>query len=55
MAKDHKPIDLDVDPLTQDEADRFFEHLVIRFVEDEEKRVRNAYRTVALRPARLWL
>ncbi|WP_114786003.1 SPOR domain-containing protein [Vibrio tetraodonis] len=49
--QDHKPIDLEIDPLTQDEADRFFEHLVIRFVEDErEKRVRNAYRTVALRP-----
>ncbi|GLT17898.1 cell division protein DamX [Vibrio zhanjiangensis] len=49
--QEHKPIDLDIDPLTQDEADRFFEHLVIRFVEDDrEKRVRNAYRTVALRP-----
>ena len=49
--QDHKPIDLEIDPLSQDEADRFFEHLVIRFVEDErEKRVRNAYRTVALRP-----
>ncbi|MBU2896964.1 SPOR domain-containing protein [Vibrio hepatarius] len=49
--QDHKPIDLEIDPLSQDEADRFFEHLVIRFVEDEkEKRVRNAYRTVALQP-----
>ncbi|RSD33092.1 SPOR domain-containing protein [Vibrio pectenicida] len=49
--QDHKPIDLEIDPLSQDEADRFFEHLVIRFVEDEkEKRVRNAYRSVALQP-----
>ena len=52
--QDHKPIDLEIEPLTQDEADRFFEHLVIRFVEDErEKRVRNAYRTVARRPGEI--
>ncbi|MBN3495143.1 SPOR domain-containing protein [Vibrio neptunius] len=52
--QDHKPIDLEIDTLSQDEADRFFEHLVIRFVEDEkEKRVRNAYRTVARRPGEI--
>ncbi|USD32369.1 MULTISPECIES: SPOR domain-containing protein [Vibrio] len=52
--QDHKPIDLEIEPLSQDEADRFFEHLVIRFVEDErEKRVRNAYRTVARRPGEI--
>ncbi|KJY82651.1 cell division protein DamX [Vibrio galatheae] len=49
--QEHKPIDLEIEPLSQQEADRFFEQLVIRFVEDEmEKRVRNAYRTVARRP-----
>ncbi|EEX35514.1 MULTISPECIES: SPOR domain-containing protein [Vibrio] len=52
--QDHKPIDLEIEALTQAEADRFFEHLVIRFVEDErEKRVRNAYRTVARRPGEI--
>ncbi|WP_100753674.1 SPOR domain-containing protein [Vibrio salilacus] len=49
--QEHKPIDLEIEPLSQQEADRFFEHLVIRFVEDDmEKRVRNAYRSVARHP-----
>lgn len=52
--QEHKPIDLEIEPLSQQEADRFFEHLVIRFVEDDmEKRVRNAYRTVARRPGEI--
>lgn len=52
--QEHKPIDLEIESLSQDEADRFFEHLVIRFVEDDmEKRVRNAYRTVARRPGEI--
>jgi len=52
--QEHKPIDLEIEALTQQEADRFFEHLVIRFVEDDmEKRVRNAYRTVARRPGEI--
>ncbi|MGF1740760.1 AAA family ATPase [Vibrio profundum] len=42
---DHKPVDIEIEPLNQSEADRFFEQLVIRFVEDNmERRVRNAYR-----------
>ncbi|MDN3608404.1 SPOR domain-containing protein [Vibrio ostreicida] len=46
-----KPIDLEIDALSQDEADRFFEQLVVRFVEDDkEKRVRHAYRTIAMHP-----
>lgn len=52
--QEHKPIDLEIESLSQQEADRFFEHLVIRFVEDDmEKRVRNAYRTVARRPGEI--
>ncbi|UPQ88186.1 SPOR domain-containing protein [Vibrio sinaloensis] len=52
--QEHKPIDLEIESLSQDEADLFFEHLVIRFVEDDmEKRVRNAYRTVARRPGEI--
>ncbi|NVD05454.1 NACHT domain-containing protein [Vibrio sp. JPW-9-11-11] len=52
--QEHKPIDLEIESLSQDEADRFFEHLVIRFVEDDmEKRVRNAYRTVARSPGEI--
>ncbi|OLQ85342.1 cell division protein DamX [Vibrio panuliri] len=49
--QDIKPIELEIDPLSAQEAERFFEQLVMRFVEDEmERRVRNAYRTVAKRP-----
>jgi DamX protein len=52
--QEHKPIDLEIEQLSQQEAERFFEHLVIRFVEDDmEKRVRNAYRTVARRPGEI--
>ncbi len=52
--QEHKPIDLEIETLSQSEADRFFEHLVIRFVEDDmEKRVRNAYRTVTRRPGEI--
>ena len=52
--QEHKPIDLEIETLSQAEADRFFEQLVIRFVEDDmEKRVRNAYRTVARRPGEI--
>ncbi|WP_070970603.1 SPOR domain-containing protein [Vibrio sonorensis] len=43
--QEHKPIDLEVDNLSENEADRFFEHLVMRYVEDGmERRTRNAYR-----------
>lgn len=49
--QDFQPVDLDIEPLSSQEAGRFFEQLVIRFVEDDmERRVRNAYRTVARRP-----
>lgn len=49
--QEQKPIELEIESFSQQEADRFFEQLVIRFVEDDlEKRVRYAYRTVARRP-----
>lgn len=52
--QEHKPIDLEIESLSGSEADRFFEQLVIRYVEDDmEKRVRNAYRTVARRPGEI--
>ncbi|MGY3568529.1 AAA family ATPase [Vibrio paucivorans] len=45
--QDHKPVELEIESLSEDEAERFFEFLVIRFVEDDmEKRVRNAYKKV---------
>lgn len=49
--QEQKPISLDIEPLSEQEADRFFERLVIRYVDDDlEKRVRHAYRTVGRRP-----
>ena len=52
--QEHKPIDLEIDLLSEQEADRFFEQLVVRYVEDDmEKRVRNAYRTVTRRPGEI--
>ena len=40
----HKPIDLEIDDLSQPEAEHFFESLVIRYVDDEsETRVRRAF------------
>ncbi len=52
--QDIKPIELEIESLTSQEADRFFEQLVMRFVEDDmERRVRNAYRTVARRPGEI--
>ncbi|MGF1910191.1 AAA family ATPase [Vibrio kasasachensis] len=52
--QDIKPIELEIEPLTSQEAGRFFEQLVMRFVEDDmERRVRNAYRTVARRPGEI--
>ncbi len=49
--QEQKPIELEIDPLSDDDADRFFEQLVMRFVEpDREKHVRNAYRNVGRLP-----
>tara|TARA_Y100001960_G_scaffold324509_1_gene405041 strand:+ start:201 stop:1685 length:1485 start_codon:yes stop_codon:yes gene_type:complete len=52
--QEHKPIDLEIETLSEQEAERFFEQLVVRYVEDDmEKRVRNAYRSVARRPGEI--
>ncbi len=52
--QEHKPIDLEIEPLNQEEADRFFEHLVMRYVEDDmERRARSAYRKVKLLPGEI--
>ncbi|MGF1697464.1 AAA family ATPase [Vibrio lamellibrachiae] len=49
--QDHKPIELEVDSLSSEEADRFFEFLVIRYVDDDlEKRVRQVYKKVSPLP-----
>ncbi|ROV62365.1 NACHT domain-containing protein [Vibrio ponticus] len=49
-----KPIELEIEPLSSQEAERFLEQLVMRYVEDDmERRVRNAYRTVARRPGEI--
>ncbi|MGC9403099.1 AAA family ATPase [Vibrio genomosp. F10] len=43
--QEHKPIELEVDSLRSEEAERFFEFLVIRYVDDNlEKRVRQVYK-----------
>ncbi|OIQ25403.1 AAA family ATPase [uncultured Vibrio sp.] len=52
--QDHKPIELEVDVLSQEEADRFFEFLVIRYVADDlEKRVRQVYKKVLPNPGEI--
>ena len=46
-----KPIDLEIERLSEEEADRLFENRVMRFIEDAmEKRVRNAYKKVQRTP-----
>ncbi|YCO03940.1 SPOR domain-containing protein [Vibrio sp. VNB-15] len=45
--QEHKPVELDIEMLSEVEARRFFESLVIRYVDDEsEKRVRDAFKKV---------
>ncbi|MHA2939285.1 AAA family ATPase [Vibrio sp. RC27] len=42
--QEQKPVDLEIDVLPQEDADRFFEFSVMRFVDDDmERRVRFAY------------
>ncbi len=49
-----KPVDLEVELLTRDEADRLFEQRVMRYVEDEhERRVRAAYKKVKHLPGEI--
>ncbi|MGI9876928.1 SPOR domain-containing protein [Vibrio chagasii] len=50
----HKPIDLEIDDLSQSEAEHFFESLVIRYVDDEsETRVRRAFNKAQPLPGEL--
>ncbi len=50
----HKPIDLDIDDLSQPETEHFFESLVIRYVDDEsETRVRRAFNKAQPLPGEL--
>ncbi|WP_367987943.1 SPOR domain-containing protein [Vibrio sp. NTOU-M3] len=52
--QEHKPIDLEIDALSKEEADRFFEQLVMRYIEDDmEKRIRHAYRKVNRLPGEI--
>ncbi|CAE6889499.1 AAA domain [Vibrio sp. B1REV9] len=45
--QEYKPVELDIEVLSEVEARRFFESLVIRYVDDEnEKRVRDAFKKV---------
>jgi DamX protein len=49
--QEHKPIDLEIERLSQDDADRLFEYLVIRFIDEKiEKRIRHAYSKVKKTP-----
>ena len=50
----YKPIDLEIDDLSQPEAEHFFESLVIRYVDDEsETRVRRAFNKAQPLPGEL--
>ncbi|MGF1744152.1 SPOR domain-containing protein [Vibrio minamisatsumaniensis] len=50
----HKPIELEIDDLSQSEAEHFFESLVIRYVDDEsETRVRRAFNKAQPLPGEL--
>ena len=52
--QEHKPIDLEIDPLSEQEALQFFESLVVRYVDDDmENRVRSAFRKAAPLPGEL--
>lgn len=52
--QDIRPIDIEIESFSQNEADRFFEQLVMRYVEDDmERQVRHAYRKVTLTPGEI--
>lgn len=52
--QEHKPVDLEVELLSRDEADRLFEQRVMRYVDDEhERRVRAAYKKVKNLPGEI--
>lgn len=52
--QEHKPVDLEIELLSRDEADRLFEQRVMRYVDDEhERRVRAAYKKVKNLPGEI--
>ncbi len=52
--QEHKPIELEIEPLSQYEADRLFEQRVMRYVEPQRERpTRYAYKKVALLPGEI--
>ncbi|EMW9159995.1 AAA family ATPase [Vibrio cholerae] len=45
--QEHKPVDLEIEMLSEDEADRLFENRVMRYVDPQvERKVRNAYKKI---------
>ncbi|MGL6315448.1 AAA family ATPase [Vibrio sp. WXL103] len=49
-----KPVEMDIEPLDEHEAERFFEFLVMRYVEpDMEKQVRRSFATVTRYPGEI--
>ncbi|GFK56087.1 Cell division protein DamX [Vibrio cholerae] len=45
--QEHKPVDLEIEMLSEDEADRLFENRVMRYVEPQvERKVRNTYKKI---------
>lgn len=45
--QEHKPVDLDIERLSETEAMRFFENLVVRYIDEaNEKKVRAAFKKV---------
>lgn len=52
--QEHKPVELDIEPLSQYEADRLFEQRVMRYIEPEmERQTRAAYKKVKLFPGEI--
>ncbi|MBD1564651.1 SPOR domain-containing protein [Vibrio sp. S12_S33] len=50
----YEPVELEIEPLTNEEADRLFENLVMRYVEDNmERRIRNAYKKIKRVPGEI--
>ncbi len=53
--QEHKPVDLEIEMLSEDEADRLFENRVMRYVDPQvERKVRNAYKKINPLPGKLW-
>jgi len=54
FGQDQKPVDVEIDCLSDDDADRFFEFYVMRYIEPKiEKRVRSLYRKMVKTPGNI--